>query len=347
MSIGVITGKFAPLHSGHIYAITNSATQVDKLFVVLSYDEKFVKSLPEKIQPKLTKEKRLLWLKTAFKDMEHIEVVCIDESNIKSYPDGVEEWSLLVKKELSNYTSDPITHWFSSEPSYSWWIEQYFGCTHVIIDSGRSFFPINATEIRKNPYKHWQYLPSIVRKEFLIKICLIGTESCGKTSLTKYLAKMFNTSWVEEYGRKYCEDDMCMDETLLSFNDYAIIASTRYYEELQSENTANKILFVDTNAFVTQFYCNLYEGSPNPLVEAYIQQEHYDIILHLDSDVKWVDDGLRINLDREKTDKLFNEMLEDYNIQNKNDYYKISGNYQTRLTKAINIVNQYIKDYYV
>ncbi|AGH32134.1 nicotinamide-nucleotide adenylyltransferase [Vibrio phage 11895-B1] len=342
MSIGVITGKFAPLHSGHIYAITEAATQVDTLYVILSFDQKFVDSQPKFLRDKLTLKKRLLWLKSTFQNLPHIKVICVDETNINTYPDGVVEWCNIVKFSLQEHNVYKVDKWFSSEPEYTWWVEEHFNCENVIIDNTRSQFNTSATEIRNNPYKHWQFLPSIVRKEFLLKVCLIGEESCGKSSLTKYLAKMFNTSWVEEYGRKYCEQDMCMDESLLSSSDYGLIASNRFYEEKQAERTANRVLFVDTNAFVTQYYHYLYEGSFHQLVDAYIKEEQYDIILHLESDVPWVDDGLRLNSDRTKTSKIFKKLLDKYEIEAHTGYHKVKGTYKQRLDQAINIINSYL-----
>lgn len=338
-TVGVITGKFAPLHNGHIYAINKAATQVDKLYVVLSYDQKFVDNLPLQLRDKLTLNKRLLWLKKTFSNLSHINIVYVDESNMGVYPNGVEEWTSAVEDLIP----EKVNTWFSSEPEYTWWVEKYFKCKHVLIDSERSNINIAATKIRSNPYLYWEYLPSVVRKEFLFKIVLIGTESCGKSSLTKYLAKTFNTSWVEEYGRSYCINEMCGDESLLSYKDYGIIASNRNYEERECSLSANKILLCDTNAFITQYYCTLYEGSPHPLVDAYIEEEKYDLILHLDSDVKWVDDGLRINSDRTKTDKIFNKMLDDYNIKEHNGYNLIKGTYEERFDQAILLINKLIK----
>lgn len=343
-TIGVITGKFAPLHTGHIYAITEAATQVDTLYVVLSYDEKFVNNLPVYLQDKLTLKKRLLWLKKSFSDMDHIKIIYVDETYMKIYPDGVPEWCNSVKSILKENGVTSIDKWFSSEPEYTWWIEDNFNCPNVVLDSERSMFNISATNIRSNPYKYWQYLPSIVRKEFLLKVVLIGEESCAKSTLTKSLAKLYNTSWVEEYGRTYCENDMCGDESLLSFEDYGIIASERNYQERSSESTANQLLFVDTNAFVTQYYCKLYEGKLHPLVDAYIEQEDYDLIFHMSNEVPWVDDGLRINSDRELTEKLFDSLLDKYDIKGDN-YHKITGNYNERLNKVIGIINDLLKGY--
>ena len=346
-TIGAITLKAAPLHSGHIYAITQASTQVDHLYVILSFDEKWLDTLDNASywKERLTKKNRLLWLKTTFSNLDHITIICVDETDISAYPDGVSDWAYKVKGELKPYGVDHIDKWFSSEPEYTWWITKYFNCPNIIIDADRKVFNISATKVRQNPYKYWEFLPSIVRKDLLIKVVIIGTESSSKSTLTKYLAKMFNTSWVAEYGRTYCEEDMCGDEGLLSLKDYGIIASNRYYQEKEAERTANKLLFLDTNAFVTQFYCELYEGRPNPLVDAYIEEEKYDMVIHLGDDVKWVDDGLRVNSDRKKTSKLFYKMLDKYKVVENNDYHFIDGDYKQRLDKAVDLIKNKLSKY--
>lgn len=346
-SVGVITLKGAPLHSGHIFAITQASTQVDHLYVILSFDQKWLDNLEysEFWGKHLTKKKRLLWLKRSFQNLEHITVLCIDETEMGAYPDGLVEWSNGVKNLLADEGVEKITKWFSSEPDYTWWVEQYFDCPNIIIDGDRIMFDVSATKIRANPYKYWEYLPSIVRKELLLKVAIIGTESGGKSTLTKYLAKTYNTSWVEEYGRVFCEVDMCGDESLLEFEDFGVIAAQRNYDEKEAEAGANKLLFCDTNAFVTQFYCELFNGRSSNLVESYIEVEKYDLILHMDDKVEFVEDGLRVHSDRTKTDKLFNELLDKYKIKLDNDYHYITGDYKQRLGKAMQIINNKLKNW--
>lgn len=342
-STGVITGKFAPLHSGHIYAITQASTQVDHLYVILSYDDKFFDTLDNKEywKERMSMKKRMLWLKRTFHELDHITVLCFDETNVAAYPEGALEWSKGVQALLSANGVDSVDKWFSSEPEYSSWINAYWhGTEHVVLDADRDAVNISATKIRQSPFKYWKYLPSIVRKEFLLKVAVIGTESSAKSTLVKYLAKVFNTSWVEEYGRTYCEVDMCMDGSLLAYEDYATIASNRYYQEKQAEATANAVLFLDTEAFVTQYYCVMLEGKKHPLVEAYIEQEKYDLVLHLSDEVRWVEDGIRITSDREYTGSLFNTMLDEYKVKDHPGYRHITGNYQQRLNKAIAIVKE-------
>lgn len=335
MTVGFLTGKFAPLHTGHIYFISKAATMVDKLYVVLSYDGKRFQD-----DPRLSLKNRLLWLKTTFKDLPHIKIVYVDETNCSPYPDGWHEWSMLVKRAIPHRIGD-ITKIFSSEPEYTEGFNKYWpNAEHVIVDAERKEVNISATEIRANPFKFWSYMPSIVRQHYVKKVCIIGTESCGKTTLTKYLAKIYQTSWVEEYGRKFCEQDMCMDESLLQYNDYALIAARRYEDELQAVKTANRIVFADTNAFITNFYCRLYEGSFHPMVDEYESLEKYDLTLVLDSDVEWVADGLRINKDRSKTDGLLKKMLEMSRSDNLGKLVYISGTYSERLEKAIKIIDE-------
>lgn len=335
MTVGFLTGKFAPLHTGHIYFISKAATMVDKLYVVLSYDGKKFQD-----DPRLSLKNRLLWLKTTFKDLPHIKIVYVDETNCSPYPDGWHEWSMLVKRAIPHRIGD-ITKIFSSEPEYTEGFNKYWPeAEHVIVDAERKEVNISATEIRANPFKFWSYMPSIVRQHYVKKVCIIGTESCGKTTLTKYLAKIYQTSWVEEYGRKFCEQDMCMDESLLQYDDYALIAARRYEDELQATKTANKILFADTNAFITNFYCRLYEGSFHPMVDEYETLEKYDLTLVLASDVEWVADGLRINKERSKTDDLLAKMLSMSRSENLGKLMHISGTYSERLEKAIKIIDE-------
>ena len=335
MNVGFLTGKFAPLHTGHIYFISKAATMVDKLYVVLSYDGKRFQD-----DPRLSLKNRLLWLKTTFKDLPHIKIVYVDETNLPAYPEGWHEWSMLVKQAVPHRLED-ITKIFSSEPEYTEGFNKYWpNAEHVIIDAERKEVNISATDIRSNPFKYWSYLPSVVRKHYVKKVCIIGTESCGKTTLTKYLAKIYQTSWVEEYGRKFCEQDMCMDESLLQYDDYALIAARRYEEELEATKTANKILFADTNAFITNFYCRLYESSFHPMVDEYEMLEKYDLTLVLASDVEWVADGLRINKERSKTDDLLAKMLSMSRSENLGKLVCISGTYSERLEKALKVIDE-------
>jgi len=42
---------------------------------------------------------------------------------------------------------------------------------------------ISSTEIRKNPYAHWDSIPNVVREYYVKKVLLIGGESTGNQRL--------------------------------------------------------------------------------------------------------------------------------------------------------------------
>lgn len=332
MARGWLCGKFAMPHMGHINHIHQAATQVKELYVVVSQDDARFND------PRLSLRNRMLWMKTIFKDMPHIKIISVDETGIPSYPNGWQQWSDLVKGVLPNVEFDAV---FTSEISDAANYEKYFdGHTKrvVMVDPERKGVHISATEIRNDMVKHWSMMPTVVRKDFVSKVCIVGTESVGKTSLTKMLAKAMQTSWVEEYGRTYCEQNLCMDESLLKFEDYGHIAAKRYEMEQQAILAANRVMFADTAALSTNFFCLMYEGRENPLVTAYAEMEQYDMFIYLEDDVEWVADGLRKNTERDYTRKLFLTMLKAYAARKGIPIVRVSGNYNQRLNKSIEAV---------
>ena len=325
---GWLTGKFAPLHAGHINLIQQAATQCDELTVVLSHNANRFSD------PKLELKNRLIWLRQAFRDLSHIKITWVDETGIPEYPNGWDEWAELIKDKIG--TDFQVI--FTSEEGDVQQYRDHFKASVTVIDSQRLMVPISGTEIRADPNKHWGMMTSGVRQQYLKKVCVCGQESTGKSTLTKYLAKFFQTAWVEEYGRTFCEVDLCGDEFLLRFNDYGLIAARRYEMELQAAKVANRVLFADTNAVVTNYFCWLYEKRLNDLVTQYENLEDYDLILFLEADVDWVDDGLRRNPHSEKNN---NFQLDALTMRyGKKKIIRISGNYHERLMKAIEAVKE-------
>ena len=339
MKTGFVVGKFAPLTTGHINFINQASTQCDKLLVLLSYDERWRLKQTPYMSEKLTLKNRLKWLKETYNEFDHIIVDFVDESEIPEYPNGWAYYTELVEEKLEKHFGKKSADYvFSSEIEYDDGFKTHFPKSeHVLIDPDRENFPISATMVRGDLFKHWDYLPSAVRKEFVYKVVVVGTESTGKTTLTKYLAKMFATSWVEEYGRKFCEDHLFGDESLLTYDDYSTIAFRRKEYEDQASRTANRVLICDTNAFITGFYQYLYEGEISPLVESMIASEHYDMVIYLDDDVPWIADGLRVHGTKElrsKTKNTLEFLMERYNI----DHVRINGTYHQRLNKAYKLI---------
>lgn len=349
--LGVVIGKFAPLTLGHINLITEAAVQSKHVLVILSHDQRWLDKQSPRDQKVLNFKNRLRWLQQTYADTEHVTIDFIDEASVPEYPNGWKEYAALLGAKIfneagrlaANHSQAQSIAIFSSELDYDEKYKTHLGFVeHVIVDSNRTRVPISATMIRENLYDHWEYLPSIVRKDYCLRVVVLGVESSGKSSLVKNLAKLYNTSWVEEYGRTYCETVLAGSEATLRSSDYPLIAYRHKELEEEALRTSNRLCFIDTNAFITEYYHRLYEGKPNPIVSAIAAEEHYDLVLVLSPEVPWVDDGLRLNPDREKTESLFQQMLREFKnqIPRYRTVYITGDSYKRRLDQARAAVDQ-------
>lgn len=334
--VGFYGGKFLPLHQGHVYAIIKASTMVDELYVVLSHSEKRDRALCEGNKfPYIPSRIRLRWLSQLTKDMKNVKVIEVEDH------DGDDDYNWkegAVKiKEAIGKNIDVV---FSSEMGYDpIFQELYPEATHVLIDEKREQVPISATEIRsKGVFTYWNYIPEVAKRYFVKKVVILGTESCGKSTLTRNLALIYNTTYVSEYGREICEELGGCDGIMLD-EDYPLIAYGHKLKEYEANKQANKIVFIDTEAAVTQFYSELYNRKTQQILKEIAKLQQYDLCLFLEPDVKWVDDGLRVHGEqqvREENNQRLKQLLNEYGIP----YLSISGSYQERLEKAIELIGE-------
>lgn len=342
-NVGVFAGKFTPPHRGHLNAIINASTKCNKLYVVMSDNPVLTEQLcKENNLPIMDMKLRTKWLSQELQGFDHIKVIMLDETGIPVYPYGWEQWA----EKLKSVVTEEFDVIFGGEISYTENHIKYFpNVAYEIYDSNRLKFPISATEIRKYPLKHWDYILDSAKPFFAKKVLIAGTESCGKTTLTKYLGKIYNTSWSEEEGRYYSTRYLGGNEEVFTIDDFGIIAHEQYKADMDALRKANKVVFYDSDAVITEYYAELYLGEQSKVVEGFINPDRYDLVLLFTPDVKWVDDGFRWN----KEDKIRNnlhsklkQMYIDYGFGDK--LVEINGDYSQRLEKAINIIDDLIKN---
>ena len=338
-TVGFYGGKFAPIHMGHVYSMIQASTLVDELHVIVSYDEKYEKEVlfKDAVIEHVPFNVRLRWWHQITKDMSHVHVHAVYEQQTGQFEDW-EKGAEGIKKAIGK----DITHVFSSEHSYTDFFDKlYPEAKHVVIDASRSAYNISATKLRtEGVMKHWNMLPEIVKPYFVKKVVVVGSESCGKSTLIKNLANLYNTNYVEEFGRTYYERlGNCADVTLTS--DYSEIAFEHKYHEKKQAEKANKLLFIDTEANVTQYYSMLYLNHFNPTVDAVANEQKYDLWLFLEPDVKWVDDGTRVHGEqsiREENNKQLKGILDKRGIE----FVSICGSYSERLEESMKHINNLI-----
>ena len=74
MKIGIVVGRFLPLHLGHVNLIQRASGIVDKLYVVVSYsDDKDLETFSNsRFIKEITPKDRLRFIKQTFKNQKNI-----------------------------------------------------------------------------------------------------------------------------------------------------------------------------------------------------------------------------------------------------------------------------------
>lgn len=190
---------------------------------------------------------------------------------------------------LREHYDGPLTDVFSSE-GYGPRFARYLGAAHVMVDRERRHVPISATQIRADPFRYRHFMSPLVYRSLVVKVCFMGAESTGKTTLAEACARRFGTVWMPEYGRELFE----LKHGRLAFEDLLEIA----HEHLRRENAlaaeASRFLFCDTNAIVTEFWSRFYFGRADAALVALAEQVEHDYAYVLcANDFPWVQDGWR------------------------------------------------------
>ena len=177
--IGVVIGKFYPLHKGHQYLIETAIKNSVRLYIIICTKDNEVPN------PSI----RLKWLKKLY---NHPNIIIKEIVDIYDQNDS-ELWAELTKK-IIGCSPDVV---FTSE-NYGHDYAMYLKCAHELVDLQRINIPISGTLIRNNPFQYWDYLHEIVRQFYTIRFVFCGAESTGKTTLSYRLASEFKIAWVLE-----------------------------------------------------------------------------------------------------------------------------------------------------
>ncbi|AEW44450.1 nicotinamide-nucleotide adenylyltransferase [Serratia symbiotica str. 'Cinara cedri'] len=292
--VGVIFGKFYPLHTGHIYLIQRACSQVNELHIILCYDEHRDRTLfkNSSMSQQPTLSDRLRWLLQTFKYQKNIHIHSFDEQDIEPYPHGWNLWGSAIKTFMIKNNIVP-NFIYSSETQDAPCYRKHLGIETILIDPKRSFMNISGSKIRQDPFRYWDYIPTEVKPFFVRTVAIIGGESSGKSTLINKLANIFNTTSAWEYGRDYVFSHLGGDEMALQYSDYDKIALGHAQYIDFAVKYANKVAFIDTEFITTQAFCKKYEEREHPFVQALIDEYRFDLVILLENNTPWIADGLR------------------------------------------------------
>jgi HTH-type transcriptional regulator, transcriptional repressor of NAD biosynthesis genes len=242
--IGLIFGKFYPLHCGHIYMIEKASSEVDELHIMLGCEiDRDLKLFEQSHMPKQPQvENRLHWLQETFHHRSSIYIHVLDETGIEPYPNGWLDWSNRVKSILMQKGIIPNII-FTSELNDVALHQHYFNCAVKLVDQNRDYINISATQIRKAPYQHWQYIAKAAQPFFVKKICIIDNKR--DRHLAKQFANIYNTTFIDSCAHDYFNHEN--EVYFLSQQDFIEFALLYAQRLNQAAQQANRYLFTDLN----------------------------------------------------------------------------------------------------
>jgi len=269
---GVLLGSFMPPHAGHQLLVETALQLVDQLTLIVFWRPDDPVPGPD----------RLRWLREMFPTARVLGNDAVVPRLPEEHPDFWALWREVVRAAHP----EPIDRLFAFD-LHGVRLARDLGAMPVLIDPDRLTLPISADEIRADPMRHWAYLPEPVRPFYARTICLHGPESTGKSTLAPLLAAHFETIFVPEYGRTYCE----LHGLDLTMAHLVAIAETHAAVTRAALRRCNRRLILDTDPLMTAAWADMLFDRRDPWFDAFTDTA--DLYLLLDTDLPWVDDGTR------------------------------------------------------
>ncbi len=321
MTTGLVPGKFLPPHLGHLYLVEFARAYATDVTVVVG-------TLAREPIPG---ELRYRWMRELFPDLD---VVHLTDENPQEPHEHPRFWDIWRESLLRVVPRRPDLV-FASE-TYGERLAKELGAKWIPVDVARSAVRVSGTAIRNDPMGHWRYIPRCVRPYFVRRVCVVGPESTGKTTLARTLAERFGTVWVPEYARTLLEPRAAPNETApVSREDMIAIARGQMASEEALSRNAERFIVSDTDALTTLLWSDLLFGAHDEELEALASRHVHDLYLLTSPDVPYVADTVRYAPDARAA---FFERLRGELDRRGRKYVVLEGDFGQRTARAIEAV---------
>lgn len=324
---GVVVGRFSPPHRGHRFLIDTAVSRADRVTVMV------VDGHDERPPARLRAE----WLRELHPDATVIVVPDIEVD------DDSAAWARHAWECVDRTTIDAV---FTSEPYGTPWsaaIAELQGspCANEYV--GRSYIDVSGTQIRSDPAAYWRFIDAPVRAHYVRRVCIVGAESTGSTTLARSLASAYETIWVPEYGRDYTIEKFTIgtgDQWLPS--DFLRIAlEQNALEDRMAREAPIGIMFCDTDSLATALWEEIYLGATSDATWRAVEAHGAPYPLYLLTDhvgIHWEADDIRVgDQTRARMTARFEEVLAERGLP----WRKVTGSRSARLAQAVEAISPF------
>ena len=308
MTTGLIVGRFLPPHAGHQLLVDTAANLADAIVLLLlvTEDDPIPVSLREG------------WLREMFPAAQ------IARCGAPALAEG--DWVGAIEGCVPGRI-DLVFAGDGEEVA----LASSLGARYVQLDPHIQTVPVRSRDVRADPHAYWPFLPEPVRPHYAKTICLHGPESTGKSTLAPALAAHYETLWLPEYGRTYCE----AFGLALTMADLLAIGRTHQAMTDAAKKLCNRRLILDTDPLMTAAWAEMLFARSDPWFGGF--QDTADLYLLLDTDMPWIDDGTRF-FGEEKERRRFFDCARDQLERRGISYALISGPPEERFERALSAI---------
>jgi len=283
--LAVVVGKFLPPHRGHKLVIDTAAAAADRVVVVVC--ERPDDTIPARVRAAMLRE------------IHPAATVLVTPDDVPDHDPGAraheisrawaERVAALCRAELG-----AVPDVVCSSEEYGPRFAAYLGARHVAVDPERRRVPVSGTAVRADPRAAWRHLEPCVRAWYVPRVCVVGAESTGTTTLAQDLAAHYGVPWVPEYGRRFCEEqDVPVADIEWRTEHFVTIATTQQAHEDAAARLGPPLLVCDTDALATSVWHERYLGETSPEVARIAAGGRYALYLLTGDDIPFVQDGTR------------------------------------------------------
>ena len=333
--VGMYGGSFDPLHIGHIHDMIRAAAMCEELYIMISWCEG---------RESTSKELRYRWILNSTKHLPNVKIIMIEDEAVSKEEYNTDYYWEKGAQDIKNTIGKPIDAVFcGSDYLGTNRFESLYCPESEVIYFDRAEVPISSTDIRAWASEHWDYVPDVCKDYYVRKVLIVGGESTGKSTLTQNLALAYNTNFVAEVGRETCE--YAGGEELMLPEDLIENLIRQKDEVRKAAKKSNRILFVDTDALTTGFYCDLLLEKEERdklvgLADCIHSTNTWDLVLFLEPEgTEFVQDGTR-NEEIAAERKKYSNMLKQFFERNQVKYHTIAGDYLERFNTAKELISK-------
>lgn len=334
--VGMFGGSFDPLHVGHIHDIIRAAAMCEELYIMISWCEG---------RESTSKELRYRWILNSTKHLPNVKILLVEDKAVSKEEYNTDYYWEKGARDIKQAIGKPIDVVFcGSDYLGTNRFESLYHPESTVVYFNRKEVPISSTDIRKWALGNWDYIPAVCKDYYTVKVLVVGGESTGKSTLVQNLALAYNTNFVSEVGRDTCEY-AGGEEYMIAEDLYENILRQKI-NVMDAAKKSNRILFVDTDAITTKFYSRFLldnyshdEKKCSDLADAVDATNIWDLVMFLEPDVEFVQDGTR-NEQIRKEREMYSEQIKELLTRAGINFICVRGDYLERFNKSKRLIEE-------